>query len=193
MKIAKITGCAATDVTNSATHGAIRLEEVFVEAIKDDFEVEGMEVEEEDVGEAEADEVQELTAEPSQVTDEVKDLSLEAIIIEKEKEAGRKLNVKEQKYLSLQLEHQRILQISASQRGYEDKKRNETIRKQLKRMKPFEEFLKLSSKASKSSAERKQISRENMSAEKREDEREKNRKRLRNKKAIEDVIINFLQ
>ena len=112
-------------------------------------------------------------------------LSLDAIIAEKEEQAGRELNGKEREFLSLQLEQQRILQIAAYKRGEQDKKRYKAIRTRLGKIKSIEEFLKLPSKACKSPAERKKNSREKMSAEAREDDKENTKPCMRERRQVD--------
>ena len=70
-----------------------------------------------------------LPVKATEVTAEERELSLEAIIAQKEDEAGRGLNKREQDFLSLQLERQQILEISPSERGEQEKKRYKAIRK----------------------------------------------------------------
>ena len=154
----------------NAHEGYKMAEEVAAEEMEDTFEVEG--VVKEDVGEAEAGELREVPVKTNKVS-EATELSLEAVIAEKEEEAGRELNVKEREYLSLQLEQQRILQISVSMRGDEDKKRYNAIRNQLEKLKHLQEFLKLPSKGCKSAAQRMKKYRGKMSNDTREDDRAK--------------------
>ena len=172
----KIARCAATAIAGSTpplqncstvVHEA---EEVTAEEMDDELEVEG--VVKEDVGEAEAGELREVTAKANKVP-KATELSLEAVITEKEEEAGRELNAKEREYLSLQLEKQRILQISVSMRGEEDKKRYKAIRNRLENLKHLQEFLKLPSKACKSAAQRMKIYRGKISNDTIEDDRAK--------------------
>ena len=131
--------------------------------------------------EEEACEFQKLTVKSTEVTAEARELSLEAIIAQREEEAGREINDKEKEFLSLQLERQRFLQISPSERGEEDKKRYKAISYRLARLKPIEDFLKPTPK---SAAERKKISRGKMSDDARSDERAKDRSRKANKKPL---------
>ena len=124
------------------------------------------------------------------------DSSLEAIIAEKEETAGRELTAKEKEYLNLQLQMQRILQISTSQRGKEEKEKLMAIRNRLKKIKPSEEFLKLPSKAPKSGAERNHIYRGKMSKSKDENSGVPAagiKKELKKRKPLEDLIINLIQ
>ena len=125
------------------------------------------------------------SAKPSQDLSQVSSpLSLEALIAEKEKHAGRELNKKEREYLSLQLEHQRILWIAASQRGEEEKRRMAAIKNRLKKIKPIEDFLKLPSMSCKSGAERNRIYRGKMSAEAKEETNEKRKIYIRERRKV---------
>ena len=117
-------------------------------------------------------------------------LSLEALISEKEERAGRQLNKKEKEYLSLQLEQQGILQIPASDRGKQEKGRYEAIRTRLAKIKPIEEFLKLPSKACKSPARRKNISRVKMSTEAREEDKEKKKVYMRKSRQLDGLRLS---
>ena len=104
-----------------------------------------------------------------EVDAEAREPSLEAIIAEKEVKAGRELNAKEREYLTLHLERRRILQIAASVRGRDDKKRYTAIHNRFRKLRHIEEFLKLPPKACKSGAERMRIYREKMCAIAKED------------------------
>ena len=112
-------------------------------------------------------------------------LSLEALIAEKEEQADRELNKKEREYLSLQMEHQRILQIAASKRGKEEIGRIKAIRNRLEKIKPIEDFLKLPSTSCKSGAERNKIYREKKSNEAREEDKENKKMHMREKRTVD--------
>ena len=112
-------------------------------------------------------------------------LSLEALIAEKEEQADRELNKKEREYLSLQMEHKRILQIAASKRGKEEIGRIKAIRNRLEKIKPIEDFLKLPSTSCKSGAERNKIYREKKSNEAREEDKENKKLHMREKRTVD--------
>ena len=112
-------------------------------------------------------------ADENQVNADAGELSLEAIIAEKEEEAGRELNEKEREYLSLQIEQQKILQIKASKRTKKETDRYKEIRSRLRRRKPMEDFLNLPTKKCKSTAERMRIYRAKMSSRSKQEIRSK--------------------
>ena len=64
------------------------------------------------------------------------EVSLEDIIAEKEKKAGRKLNVREREYFQLKIERAKILEKPAKERSKEEIQRYKAIRNRMEKLKP---------------------------------------------------------